>query len=476
MWSIIKTVSLPSLASDIQAAFATVGQKGIENSPSRASQIAATQCFFLQKGGLESRTVNTACSMARKVIVCQIGAREHYAVPRVLQKMGLLKALITDAWVPPRSVLQHIPGQLGERLRGRYHPELADARVIHFTHEALGREVGKRVGRQAPRWHQLMSQNAWFEAMAAQALSTHGLLDHRDDGVVVLAYSYAARDLLQEARTKGAVALLAQIDGGEADEHLISKLSRLKGIQASEPAPDAYWARWRAECTIAHRIIVNSDWSKSLLINAGIDDLKIDVVPVSYERAADAAAARHRDFPARFDHRRSLRVLFLGAATLRKGIIETLEAAHQLSGRPAIFSIVGANPDGLVNTQGLHNVIYHGAVPRDRVDDFYAEADVFLFPTHSDGFGMAQIEALAMGLPVIASRNCATLVQHGKNGLILENVTASAIIRSIEQILASPSQLPKMSRAATSFASTLVSAANTRLLDVVTARQFCEPL
>jgi glycosyltransferase involved in cell wall biosynthesis len=111
------------------------------------------------------------------------------------------------------------------------------------------------------------------------------------------------------------------------------------------------------------------------------------------------------------------------------------------------------------------------AVPRERVNDFYAKADVFLFPTHSDGFGMTQIEALAMGLPVIASRNCASLVEHGNTGLVLEEVSVSAITKAIVQILESPGQLSEMSREASSFASTLASSANARLLKVVAAHQ-----
>jgi glycosyltransferase involved in cell wall biosynthesis len=408
--------------------------------------------------------------MARQVVVCQIGAREHYAVPRVLHKAGLLKALITDAWVPPRSVLSGIPGQLGVRLRGRYHPELADARVIHFSGEALRRELGKIFARQAPRWDWLMSHNAWFQAKAVRALSDFGLLHDRDHDVSVLAYSYAARDLLRAARTMGGVALLAQIDGGEADERLISRLARLRGMKTLQLAPCGYWEQWRDECKIAQRIIVNSDWSRRLLTEAGVDDRKIAVVPVAYECDANAVVPE-RDYPTFFDHERPLRVLFLGATTLRKGFLETLEAAQQLVEHPVIFSVVGSNPEGLANTHGLLNVTYHGAVPRERVNDFYAKADVFLFPTHSDGFGMTQIEALAMGLPVIASRNCASLVEHGNTGLVLEEVSVSAITKAIVQILESPGQLSEMSREASSFASTLASSANARLLKVVAAHQ-----
>ena len=43
-----------------------------------------------------------------KWICCQLGAREHYAIPRALSRLGTLDWLITDAWVPPSSILAKI--------------------------------------------------------------------------------------------------------------------------------------------------------------------------------------------------------------------------------------------------------------------------------------------------------------------------------------------------------------------------------
>ena len=52
----------------------------------------------------------------------QLGAREHYAIPRALFRQGLLDHLLTDAWVPPGSPLAFAFG-LGER----FHPDLTDS-------------------------------------------------------------------------------------------------------------------------------------------------------------------------------------------------------------------------------------------------------------------------------------------------------------------------------------------------------------
>ena len=72
-------------------------------------------------------------------------------------------------------------------------------------------------------------------------------------------------------------------------------------------------------------------------------------------------------------------------------------------------------PERFRDASGVH---WHG--PRgETAARFYREADVFLFPTLSDGFGLTQLEAQAWRLPVIASRFCGDVVQDGVNGLLL---------------------------------------------------------
>ena len=77
--------------------------------------------------------------------------------------------------------------------------------------------------------------------------------------------------------------------------------------------------------------------------------------------------------------------------------------------------------------------------------DFYKSADVFIFPTHSDGFGLTQLEAMAWGLPVIASQSCANVVTHRVNGLVLPAVTAEEIVKQIDWLIDNADVLSNMS-------------------------------
>ena len=82
-----------------------------------------------------------------------------------------------------------------------------------------------------------------------------------------------------------------------------------------------------------------------------------------------------------------------------------------------------------------------GASPRGEVDRHYQWADLFLFPTFSDGFGLTQLEAQAWKLPIITSRFCGDVVQHGRNGYLLDQVSGEEIAQSIRNVLQEPESL-----------------------------------
>jgi glycosyltransferase involved in cell wall biosynthesis len=197
---------------------------------------------------------------------------------------------------------------------------------------------------------------------------------------------------------------------------------------------------------------VNSEWSRAALVEAGIGSSKLIVMPLAYEmqigdRRSEIGEPKRR-YPDRFTPDRPLRVLFLGQVNLRKGVARLFEAIRQLKDEPIEFQFVGpmqvAVPEDLKNNAGVH---WFGAVPRGKTGDFYRNADVLIFPTLSDGFGLTQLEAQAHGLPVIASRSCGEVVKHGMNGLLLDEPDPAAITEALRFCLADPRRLNAFSTA-----------------------------
>src|SRR5438477_7609241 len=104
-------------------------------------------------------------------ICCQLGAREHYVIPRALHSRGALTKLVTDFWSSPGSEFwRALPLSLKRDLRGRYHPDLADADVERLNFSSLSFEVISRMrGRRS--WAQIMARNRWFQQQAAKRLA-----------------------------------------------------------------------------------------------------------------------------------------------------------------------------------------------------------------------------------------------------------------------------------------------------------------
>ncbi len=259
----------------------------------------------------------------------------------------------------------------------------------------------------------------------------------------VFAYSYAAERIFKFARERGWKTVLGQIDPGPVEERIVAGLHKESGQNHWEPAPEEDRTSWRAECLLADQIVVNSAWSRDALLTEGVPAEKIRVLPVAYEPPPESESFQ-RHYPNSFSAERPLRVLFLGQINLRKGIAQLLEAARLLARENVEFWLVGPTQAGMTPYQNTR-IKSFGVVPRLDVASYYKQADVFILPTLSDGFGLTQLEAQSWKLPVIASRYCGEVVDDEVNGVILEEVSGQAIAEALLHFLRTPERLRAMS-------------------------------
>lgn len=377
-------------------------------------------------------------------IVCQIGAREHYAIPRALHQAGELAGLVTDLWVPPASLLGQVPA--ARRLRDRWHEDLGDVEVIAPNASMLAFECRSKLQGKVG-WEVIIERNRRFQQLACAALRKQ---ESRSDlkGVPTLfSYSYAALDLFRWAKQRGWKTVLGQIDPGPGEDALVQRLREQhpewSGPTAKSPPP-GYWSDWREECGLADRIVVNSAWSKRLLVEGGVNSRKIEVIPLALDSQTPSG-----EVPGKVPERgrqRPLRLLFLGQALVRKGIQDLVAAARLLRGGDWIIDVVG--PHGPLPGDLPECIRFHGGVARSETAAWYAEADVFILPTHSDGFALTQLEAMACGLPVIATACCGDVVEDGVNGWLVPAGDPLAMACLLQRIVLDSGCLGAMSAAA----------------------------
>jgi len=125
-----------------------------------------------------------------------------------------------------------------------------------------------------------------------------------------------------------------------------------------------------------------------------------------------------------------------------KRTLDTIEVLRRLpDDLPVLLLLVGDGPDaGLVRDAAARHgladkVRFLGEV--DKVESIIAAADVALFPSESESFGLAQLEAQACGVPVVASRvgGLPEVVLHDQTGILAEVGDVDAMARAVTRLL-----------------------------------------
>ncbi len=127
-------------------------------------------------------------------------------------------------------------------------------------------------------------------------------------------------------------------------------------------------------------------------------------------------------------------ILFVGVDWVRKGGPDLVAAFQRVRRRHprATLTIVGCKP-----SLDLPGVRVLGRRPIEEVHEHYEQADVFCLPTRREPFGVAFVEALHFGLPIVATRVGAVpdLIDHGVHGLLSEIDDVDSLANHLGQLL-----------------------------------------
>lgn len=377
--------------------------------------------------------------------VAQLGAREHYAVPRAFHGRGRLRRLYTDAWCRYGTTILHRGPQRLRALTSRFHPAIPADKVVSFTLSTLAREA-KVAMRRSDRsvgalYAHFIEEGAAFAERVARSLSRCPLDPARD---AFFGFKSTSLEALHWAQGRGMLSIVDQTDAGRVHEDLLLKeIAAWPGWQDMPGRiPEEYYDRCRREWDVASLILVNSDWARRAVIAQGGPADKIIVVPLAYESPAAAPPEREDQMSGR-----PLTVLFLGSVNLMKGIQYLVGAARALTNssvRVVVAGPLGISRDAVASAP--ENISFIGRVTRDRAADVYRSADVFVFPTLSDGFGLTQLEAMSHGLPVITTPNCGDVVTPEVDGLIIPAADTAALAAAIARLDGDRRLLSAMSR------------------------------
>ncbi len=185
---------------------------------------------------------------------------------------------------------------------------------------------------------------------------------------------------------------------------------------------------------------------------AGLESVPSFVLPNSFEPGLFVPGPASEALLDRYGLQRSDRILMtlgrLAGQQRRKGFDEVLEAMPSLlRDEPSLkYLIVGDGADrGRLEQKaarlGLEEaVVFTGMIKEEEKADHYRLADGFAMPSHGEGFGIVLLEAMACGIPVLASKadGSSEALMRGKLGILVNPSVPSEVELGIRRLLAKP--------------------------------------
>ena len=208
------------------------------------------------------------------------------------------------------------------------------------------------------------------------------------------------------------------------------------------------YLRWGSTLSArrAKRVVAISASTKRDIISLlGVPEEKVDVVPCGVDddfRPVDKPGLldelrRKHSLPPRM-------LLFVGTIEPRKNLTTLLKSYALLRERMKPPPLVIGGPKGWRHDEVfslaeeldlVDEVLFPGYIARDELPLWYNAADLFVYPSLYEGFGLPPLEAMACGTPVVVSDTSSLPEVVGDAGILVDPTSAEEIARAMERVL-----------------------------------------
>jgi glycosyltransferase involved in cell wall biosynthesis len=268
-----------------------------------------------------------------------------------------------------------------------------------------------------------------------------------DDLDAVYAYEDCARRTFDAARNKHAATVyelpLGYYDGVARE---LERAQRERPEFSLDFKTEPEWKRRRkdAELGLADIVVVPCAWAAASLQHSKVGSRKT-TIKIPYGTPANEVPSKTERTDAPFT------VLFAGQVGLRKGIPHLLEAWKRLGLKNAQLWLAGSmNLDNGYLREVSESAEYLGKLSRVRLLEAMRRADLLVFPSLAEGFGLVIGEAMASGLPVLTTTHTGgvELITDGHDGWLVEAHDSQALQERIEWAAHHRDELFEMGRRA----------------------------
>jgi glycosyltransferase involved in cell wall biosynthesis len=357
-----------------------------------------------------------------KAIVAQIGARHHYAVPRMLARRDRLRGLYTDSCAN-RGVGRVLRKVVPRRLRSGKLAQFLEREIIGVPGECI-------YSTDQLLWNRVMGRRAQ-DAFAN--LDNVGATFSREMirwgvGNATHVYSMFGEgiEFLHFAKERGLKICIDVFITPVAHRIIAEERRRFPDWEGEAlPWDERLEPRIREIIELADLLLCPGTNVVEGLNEFGHYSAKIRYVP--YGSGAN--------FGGRINQPVVGRVLFGGTAELRKGIHYFAAAAKQLEARGYEFRVAGGVTDQIRRLPECGALNFLGRLSRVEMVEELLRADALVLPTVAEGSASVINEALVVGLPVITTGSAGSIVNHGHNGLLVPERDSTALASAIEKVI-----------------------------------------
>lgn len=149
-------------------------------------------------------------------------------------------------------------------------------------------------------------------------------------------------------------------------------------------------------------------------------------------------------------------LLYVGRLSLEKQIEHIRPVLEQAPNTRLVLVGDGPARAALERQFAGQPATFMGYLSGQRLSQAYASADIFVFPSRLETFGLVVIEAMASGLPVVAARvgGVADIVTEGLNGYTYESGDVAALLVAVQMMAGNPEKRAWMGQQARAYAET----------------------
>ena len=224
---------------------------------------------------------------------------------------------------------------------------------------------------------------------------------------------------------------------------LDEEVERLTGVKNKMSATHRLKDKMIAEYEASDAIIVPSHYSYNSFIQKGFDQKKLHIVPLMKEKNVTRLTTQ--------SNKKLFIVLAVGFSFYRKGFYYLLKAWNELNlpnARLIIRNVVPKEFKYLTQLKSISTLNHH--LSNDELIRLYQDCDVFCLPSIDEGFGMAAVEAMAAGKPIIVTHNVgmSDIITDKKEGFVLPIRNVDAIKESILTLYEDRDLMQQMGEAA----------------------------